>query len=486
MWPQFTIERSDPWHLTAPSGAPQLPITSSGPLDIPACGYGNASIVINHEEIDPVTIRVSAHGSISEVNILEVKLAEQFHGEIQGDELAPLYADRVTVLTSEAKHVHFLIKAPETPGIYNVQVVLATLGNWQSIDIPINVFAVSAEKPEAVVWAYPFHDPIKNHIPAAVQDMLDHGVTASVIPPQNLPFPAEAAAYQTPTIGQYELFDETLSLYKGHKIHLFFLGLAIPIYGLLNRNADFVFGEVPLAQNWIDLFKDWIKEWRDHMLALGHAYDDFAFYPYDEIHAGTFAQAVEVYRLIKEVDPRLKIYTTISRDFDVAPQDELTDLVDIFQVFRGRYDADFAAKAQGKGKEVWLYEAGGGSGTSLVWYYRAMAWEAFVFGLSGIGFWSYSRPDDATVPLFRPAVVYDNPSPSGLHSSKRWEAWREGGQDFTLLKAAFEKDPATTRVIAADKIRELALVGGDSVTVDFTQARKALVSIIGRNKDLVA
>ena len=77
-----------------------------------------------------------------------------------------------------------------------------------------------------------------------------------------------------------------------------------------------------------------------------------------------------------------------------------------------------------------------------------MAWNSFVYGYKGIGFWNYADegPDKQSNLIFAPSlkpsnsysVIYNNPDGS-IISSRRWEAFRLGIEDYSILQAYSKK-----------------------------------------------
>jgi hypothetical protein len=89
---------------------------------------------------------------------------------------------------------------------------------------------------------------------------------------------------------------------------------------------------------------------------------------------------------------------------------------------------------------IWSY-SGSGKHADPLRAYRAQAWRAFQHGATGIGFWAYADVgqsgtawDDLDGTRPDPAVIYE--AANGVASSKRWEAWREGVEDYELLYQA--------------------------------------------------
>ena len=140
------------------------------------------------------------------------------------------------------------------------------------------------------------------------------------------------------------------------------------------------------------------------------------------------------------------------------------------------------SKLKERGKQVWAYAAvGGGKAGDPARFYRAQAWEAFALGVSGFGFWAYAdvgqsgtawNDTDDVRPDY--AVIYEGHP--GIISSKRWEAWREGVQDFALLSAALanartETERKAVNTLAAEGRQAL----GDSAR--FVKIRRKLFEL---------
>jgi hypothetical protein len=146
---------------------------------------------------------------------------------------------------------------------------------------------------------------------------------------------------------------------------------------------------------------------------------------------------------IKEWNPAVQVYTDLN--IYANPPIELSDLrdvqnlVDYWQpnvlVVRSRL-GDFFKELQ---KDWWIYgnPKSPAKLASPLHDYRMLAWWAWYYGASGVGFWSYSDTGGSSawedIDGRRPdwAVVYE--TPEGIVSSRRWEAFREGLEDYVLL-----------------------------------------------------
>jgi hypothetical protein len=221
-----------------------------------------------------------------------------------------------------------------------------------------------------------------------------------------------------------------------------------------------------LSPPWQGRFIAWIREWEFRMARAGYPIDSFAFYPVDEPDsAADRGRLVAVSKLIKQADPRLRVYTTLHRPEMLS--DALISAVDIFQLNGAALNPETISRLRRQGKQVWAYATeGGGKSADPATYYRAQGWHAFNEGLQGFGFWSYADAgqtgsvwndlDDLRSDF---AVIYD--IPGGIASSRRWEAWREGVQDYRLLLGALR---AARTEAERDKVRRLGVRGAAEIS----------------------
>jgi hypothetical protein len=109
---------------------------------------------------------------------------------------------------------------------------------------------------------------------------------------------------------------------------------------------------------------------------------------------------------------------------------------------------------KGSGKAVWMYECDDNAKhQSPLGYYRGQAWLAWRHRMTGIGFWSYCTSQDD--PWFVPRLRYDYllvyPG-NGVVSSKRWEAVRDGIEDYGMLEQLSQKLKAGNASAKADDV----------------------------------
>ena len=219
----------------------------------------------------------------------------------------------------------------------------------------------------------------------------------------------------------------------------------------------------------------WLRAWVKHLADLGVGYDGFALYPVDE--PGLSVGLVDIYlrlaKLAREADPKILMYTDPVERISADELRAMLPYVDIWCPNRlglilTEESSEKLNVIMQSGKPVWTYECFGNvKHHSPIAYYRAQSWLAWQHGLSGIGFWTYCTTPDS--PWFLPSVpgeymlVYPG---NGIVSSKRWEAVRDGVEDYGLLAALRDAVSAKgTAASPADVEAAKRLLGGQAAEI---------------------
>jgi len=177
----------------------------------------------------------------------------------------------------------------------------------------------------------------------------------------------------------------------------------------------------------------------NHMREMGRSESDYALYLQDEPGLNGGDRAVQHYvesvKRVKSADPQMQVYTNPAGGAWPDVITPLAGLVDVWcpdlHLFR-LYPAEMTAVFS-PAKHFWHYEAPSDQrGLDPLGFYRMKPWIAFQLGMDGGGYWVYSG-NDYWVPNHESeyGVVY--PGPQGPVTTKRWEASREGSQDYELL-----------------------------------------------------
>lgn len=300
----------------------------------------------------------------------------------------------------------------------------------------LNVKVWNAKLPEKQVlrncgWGYVEGSLLKDFPEEALKDQISHGtnVFVSTYPPK-AQFDGDGNL-----IGEVDFteHDAYVKRYAAHGIILF-CGYQGALQGPAPVESE-MYAKAHVA---------WLQRWVKHLADLGVGYDGFALYPVDEpgLSNGLVAIYLRMAKLARQADPKILLYTDPVQNITVDELKEMMPYVDIWCPNRAGLviNPDSTEKLDTilkSGKPVWMYECfANAKHQSPIGYYRTQAWLAWRHGITGIGFWTYcTSPDN---PWFvAPArseymLVYPG---NGVVSSKRWEAVRDGIEDYSLLAA---------------------------------------------------
>ncbi|HJN18140.1 MAG TPA: hypothetical protein QGH10_21755, partial [Armatimonadota bacterium] len=221
-------------------------------------------------------------------------------------------------------------------------------------------------------------------------------------------------------------------------------------------------------------YSQWVRRWMAHLKELGLDYGDFFVYPVDESIRANFVASGKA---IRSVDPKIRIFADpMMRDRDefllaAAPY------VDIWCPSLTERRPHLARQMdilRQTNKPVWSYMVG-----RRVHHpysaYRLALWRAFELGASGCGFWCYAVGEGwKSVDMWHEspwayAAVYtldgapeDVSRAEAIIPSKRWEAWREGIEDYThlhVLRSLIDQhgQPSSDQVTEAQEVLETAI-----------------------------
>ena len=184
-----------------------------------------------------------------------------------------------------------------------------------------------------------------------------------------------------------------------------------------------------------------------HLADRGINTDHFALYPIDEPggHGWNYVnQLVEFGRMVHEVDPEIKMY--MDGGGDVPMIEAMATCVDIWvpPIEWIGQDLPEMRGMRASNKLMWSYNCSYGfsrpigpnlKNTNIIAEYRLAALFAMRHGASGIGYWCYNagREDAWQRIKLEYNLVY--PGRTGPVTSRRWEAVREGIEDYRILAA---------------------------------------------------
>lgn len=305
----------------------------------------------------------------------------------------------------------------------------------KQVDIPVNIEVWKNSLPEKqpvrlCLWGYVQTSRLKDYPEEAFRDNVAHGTNVFVADSEYAPvanFDMQGNLIGEIDFGKHDIYvkkhaSDGMILFCGYQ-------------GGLKGPAE------QLTPVWLKAYKTWIKAWLGHLKDLGVAYNQYAFYPVDEpgLSVGLVDLFIALAKAIREVDPQALIYTDPACRATMEELKRMSPYVDIWCPNRSGYllkeGLDKLAYLKSTGKTVWTYECmGNAKHQSPLGYYRAQAWLVSHYGLTGMGFWSYCT--SSADPWFTPEgtadylLIYQG---NGVVSSKRWEAVRDGIEDFGIL-----------------------------------------------------
>lgn len=357
------------------------------------------------------------------------------------------------------------------PGTWKTTLHLRTLEvETRSFDLPItiNVSAVKLGDTNVLKhcnWGYVAGSRLKNHEPQTIVDRAAHGnnvFTGTFLP---------RATYdeQGNLTGQIDYTD-----------HDAFVANYAPHGMILFQNYNPITTTAPLeSEAYKKAYIHYVREWVKHLATLGVGYDDFAMYPIDE--PGLTDGLVKMYlhnaKLTREADPKILMYADPVARITEEELHEMAPYVDIWCPNRVGFLLEVGAEKlkimhEDTGSQVWTYEClGNAKHQSPLGYYRAQSWLAWHHDLTGIGFWSYCT--STADPWYRPVdtldylMIYQGDGPV---ASKRWEAVRDGMEDYAMLhslREAVEAAKASGKSPEAVKQAETLLGAGASSIAQF-------------------
>jgi len=459
---KIAVWSANPWAPFAGIGdlPGEVPAVPRFELDVYRGEYESAAFNVANLSPETATVRVHMEPLAAEpateneqtdlnpydfFTLHEVASIPTVAGTYSADALPRLNQGRLLTLSPwSARQLWLILSTGDlAPGTYATAVTLSSV-ELEPVtvrcDMSARVRSVALPEPSPLNfcnWGYVYGSVIRDYEEQARDDLVSHGTNVFVITTHHTP----AAQFDSDgsLVGSidYTKHDFIVNLYKDHGFLMFFN------YQTVLKGRD---GDPYMSPAWKKAYAAWLAEWVAHLNELGVGYDGFALYPVDEpgLHdtgRDLVEKFIEIGALTREADPNILIYTDPVGGARLDHLKEMTPYVDIWCPNRGAIvlaqndpRLDYLLST---GKPVWTYECEGNAKEQppLV-YYRGQPWLAWHHGLTGIGFWSYctSRFD----PWFRPVgerandylLIYQG---DGVVTSKRWEACRDGVEDYGAL-----------------------------------------------------
>lgn len=429
----FLIQRYNPWDTLSQFFVPSEPSENlQYQYYIPVNGvqYGAFLIMNNSTVSKAFAFKINDISSFTDFSLFNVPFVPSLNYQEVPDPLIKV-GNNMEIEAGNTAMILFKITGLKE-GSSEITLIVTSSGKQSRININTSVFNLTKLKTNqnlnTNVWAYFNYPLINDRKEEAATDLQEHLINTMVIPPAILPMIKTT---------DYSRFGNYLSNIKEVKNILLFMNYASVPYKNGYPNGQF------LSSEWKANFIEWYNKLTAYIKQNGFPNSNIYLYPYDEVHGKDIQDFRNFIIWVKAAIPGIKIYATLANDDAIETILPLVDIAQIQSTYKGLKNLP-PHKC-----EIWIY-SGSGPARSLSPYsfYRLMSWEAFADGYTGIGFWNYAdegvnkKLNLITDPLISPkssySVIYDGPGKT-IISSRRWEAFRLGIEDFFILQAYSKK-----------------------------------------------
>lgn len=202
----------------------------------------------------------------------------------------------------------------------------------------------------------------------------------------------------------------------------------------------------------------WAKTWATHLWDdLGLKPEQVWLHIFDEQHGAAVDDYVAARQLLEEVVPDVRDTVTVGSSTTFEEVRRMDPYVDLWSPFLGRLDnAEEVAFYQQTGKPVVPYVCAENKKVFDPYaYFRLFPWKIWQWGFHGCWIWTYLRGNAWNGREWDGGVVY--PGQGEIVTSRRWEAFRDGLEDYLylyLLRQRLEAGEAPAG--SADLLRQAA------------------------------
>lgn len=416
------VQVVDPWASLNPVFPVSVSSEASLSLVSPKGGYDSRAVLVTNMLASPAQVAIGLDRTPAgfDLSIFQVPFIKTTAMEQVADPLVP--AQGVFKLRSGESRIVFIT-------VHGIK-----QGKWKNIlhikcgekvtSLPIEIQVANVELPNrlllnAVNWGYMGFNLIKDRKQTAVDDLLAHHTDVVVVPSTVLPLDLD--------LSQLEPY---LRLHRGFSKVIFLMSLRSDYRLMLGGRYPF------LGEQWKTAMAKWYMDARNIAVQSGFKADQVYWFPFDEMKGKEIDQFIALAQWARKKIPGVKFYATL----DSMDAERALPYLDVAQIFN---DDGVLAKLNNGKTEKWIYDTKApAKSLSPYSYYRMMSWKAFLNGYTGIGFWAYadagfganlgSAWDDFDGQYPDYAVIYEGEGNS-IISSRRWEAWRMGIEDFEIL-----------------------------------------------------
>lgn len=358
----------------------------------------------------------------------------------------------ITVPVGLTRQIWLTFNPPKTidSGVYQGRIKVNIGEENHLVPLQLTLYRVEfPEQPTLSLGMWDYADRLaygltEHNVKAAIEDMNAHYVDTPWTNFYSTPWPTSAKKVENgfEMVIDYSKFDQWVATRAGSRNYAVYLNGQERVGTIGGEDFDELVGE-------------WAKRWGQHIRSLGLEPSQFLLLLLDEPKNQAEVDIIVRWaQAIKKGEPAFKIFSDPVHEYPWALDSKLYEVSDVLcpprttYYFGGAETRDFYEDLRQSGKILWFYECRGPARALDPYnYYRLLAWEAWLRGAVGIGFWSYgdeyksswNEYENATSRVCYTPLYIDETS---ITTGKYWEAVREGIQDyeyFVILKDLIEE-----------------------------------------------
>lgn len=252
-----------------------------------------------------------------------------------------------------------------------------------------------------------------------------------------------------------------------------------------------------MGEPWQRAFRAWVLEFERHLRDdIGMGYEEYAVQLWDEATAANARLTLQAGQFLRSFAPRMRLCMDGAQSPDeVRMLDPVIDLwIPHWQALRNRDSSPelraLYAEIAARGEPVWHYTCSTNmKALDPLDYYRLKEWQVWKLGLGGSCYWAYNSwrgdPwDDFDGEIADCGSIYDGPG--APVTSRRWEATRDGREDYQalyLLRAAGQAAGGETaqRVQASIDALVAEVLAAPTDVATFERARGRLLDVLAEH-----
>lgn len=464
------------------------------PVSMAREAYGSQAIVVTNtrDVASDIELSIESPDNAPQVNLRRAWQIACPDRKYRPDPLALISDHRLSLLPGETTLLWFEVDSHGAqPGQYAMPVTLKSSGTTAKVELDVEVADVTMPRIlDSKLCNFSYLQEmgwIRDCKDAALEDLQAHYIntyicdiepTGKADPQGNLVEPVDFSA-----------LDRKIELYRDKAALLGFFWK-----GDIHHNLP-LFPELKfMSDPWKKAVVAWYGQLLGHLDQIGLKPNQYFMYVYDETSK---PEVQQIYAMLKKEAPNVRLLLNPTTGYKPDEVRQIAPYVDIwmpsFESLVSPHPEDFQF-IKSTGKTVWTYSCANGTPMPTYDYNLRRHWVAWDLGITGVAQWAYADRGgwkgtnswEFVIGAF--AMVYAQPhAPKALKltetltPSRRWEAWRQGSEDYQLLNMA--KQAAGHSPEAQAKLKQVvsAVVSQPDDLDGADKARVVLLHMIANN-----